>query len=152
MSEHFAPPERSGDRYCFVCGPDNPKGLHLEFFRTEEDTVTSTFHPPMEWSGWEGLMHGGLQCVLLDEITAQALTRLAGRAYFLTTGLEVKYRKPVRLNQRLTLMGRILSRTERGSRVLGQILNDDGEVLSEAEARIVHVDSERFHAILDKAP
>jgi hypothetical protein len=50
------------------------------------------------------------------------------------------------------LTGRILSRTERGSRVLGRILNEQGDILSEAEARIIHVDEDRFHAILQDAP
>ncbi len=152
MNEPLTPPRRSGAEYCFVCGPENTQGLHLQFFRLDDDAVYTKFTPPAEWSGWKGLMHGGLQCVLLDEITAWALNGLRDRPHFFTSGLEVRYRKPVRLDQEITLVGRITSETNRGSRVLGQILNEAGEVLSEANARIVHVDADRFKKIVESAP
>ncbi|MFH1090717.1 MAG: PaaI family thioesterase [Pseudomonadota bacterium] len=141
-------PEREGSRKCFICGPENSKGLHLKFFKLDEDAVTTEFYPPQEWSGWDGLMHGGLQCALLDEITAWAVSTLKGRVYFVTIGLEVRYRRPVRLDQKLTLIGRILKETGRGSRVLGRILDRKGRVLSEAESTVLHVDRERFQKLM----
>lgn len=146
------PTDRLNGNHCFVCGPDNPKGLHLEFYRLDDETVTAELEPPPEWTGWDQLMHGGLQCVLLDEITAWALTGLRNRQYFLTTGLEVRYRRPVRVKQKLTLVGRILEETSRGSRIQGQILNAAGDVLSEAVARVVHLDEGRFLDVVRSAP
>ena len=152
MRETLTPPARAGGRYCFVCGPDNPKGLHLQFYRLDDHAVTTEFDPPAEWCGWDGLMHGGLQCVLLDEVTAWAVSGLRQRPYMLTLSLEVKYRQPVRLGQKLVLVGRIISESERGSKVLGQILNQDGLVLSEATVKIIHVNEDRFTRIIRTAP
>jgi acyl-coenzyme A thioesterase PaaI-like protein len=152
LREPLVPPDRTSSSKCFVCGPDNPKGLHLKFYRLDEDAVTAELTPPPEWSGWDGLMHGGLQCVLLDEVTAWAISGLRQKKYFLTAGLEVKYRKPVRLDQVLTLVGRIVSEDERSSRILGQILNRSGEVLSEATAKVLHLEPGRFQTIIEAAP
>ena len=152
MRVALTPPARARDRNCFVCGPDNPIGLHLQFYRLDDDAVTTEYEPPAEWCGWDGLMHGGLQCVLLDEITAWAVSGLHQSPYLLTLSLEVKYRQPVRLGQRLVLVGRIKHETARGSTVLGQILNQDGLVLSEAIAKILHLDEKRFNRIIASAP
>ena len=152
MKQLILPPRRNSASSCFACGQDNPKGLHLKFYLKDDRTVTTDLVPPPEWCGWENLMHGGLQCVLLDEITAWAVTALAGREYFLTAGLDVKYRKPVRLDQKLTLIGRLLESSDRASRVHGQILGENGDVLSEATARVVHVDEARFQKILETLP
>lgn len=108
MREALTPPARAAGRNCFVCGPDNPKGLHLQFYRLDDDTGTTEYEPPAEWCGWDGLMHGELQGVLLDEITAWAVSGLRQRPFLLTLSLEIKYRKPVRLGQKLVLVGRIV--------------------------------------------
>jgi len=145
------PPGGSGDK-CFVCGPNNPKGLHLKFYCSDHRTVTTELVPPQEWNGWEGLMHGGLQCVLLDETVAWTVAGLIHKDFAVTTTLEVRYRKPVRLNQRLTLLGRVLWQSERGSRVEARILGQDGEVLSEATAKVVHMNEKLFEKMIDSVP
>lgn len=152
MRERLDAPLSPAGRKCFVCGSDNPKGLKLKFYRLDHDAVTAELVPPPEWCGWDSLMHGGLQCLLLDEVTGWALVGLRGRYQCMTLSLEVKYRKPVRLDQKLTLIGRIVKETNTGSRVLGQILNQDGLVLCEAMAKIAHLNEERFSRIIESAP
>lgn len=152
MKEPLARPDTPGAGSCFVCGPDNPAGLHLEFFRLDEDTVTAELIPPDYWSGWGGLMHGGFLSLLLDEVTAWTAAALTGRHYFLTTGLEVKFRRPVRLGQKLTLTGRLTRHSARGARAVGRITGESGQVLAEAESRLVFLDRERFMDVVVQAP
>jgi len=147
----FTPPDTPASK-CFVCGPDNPRGLHLQFHQQDGDRITAEIDPPEEWIGWDGLMHGGFQCLLLDEVTAWTVTGLLGREYCMTTTLEVRFRKPVRLGQKLTLVGQIIKTTHSGSRVRGELLSQDGQLLAEAEARIVHAGEQRFKRILETAP
>ena len=139
--------EEDGNK-CFACGTENTHGLKLEFYRIDDDNVMTELVPPSHWHGWQGLMHGGLQCVLLDEITAWAVAGLRDRRYFFTANLEVRYRKPVRLNQKLTVTGHIIQESERGSRVEGKIMDPDNQILSEATATFVYVDGDRFHRIV----
>ncbi|MEW5722173.1 MAG: PaaI family thioesterase [Thermodesulfobacteriota bacterium] len=152
MTRPLKTPWRTSGRKCYLCGPENPEGLKLKFYRQDENTVTAEVYPPQFWCGWDGLMHGGLQCALLDEVTAWALTGLRDRRYFLTTSLAVKYRRPVRLDQKLRLVGCIVQESERGSEVLGQIQNEAGLVLSEATAKVLHLDREKFRRLVAAAP
>ncbi len=52
-------PWRNHEGYnCFGCSPDNPIGLHLEFYE-DGDYIVSTWHPGHNYQGWVDTMHGG---------------------------------------------------------------------------------------------
>ena len=77
---------------CFVCGVNNPIGLHLDFWMDGEQVWTD-FTPGREHQGYPGVMHGGLVATLLDESWAgQPLKQLDGHGQ--DGGA---YRKPVPL-------------------------------------------------------
>ncbi len=58
--------ENSDDNLCFGCGPENPMGLKLKFFR-EGDRVTTECMPTKWWSGQPGVVNPGiLYAVLVD--------------------------------------------------------------------------------------
>lgn len=59
---------------CFGCAPDNPAGFHLEFFEDGDDIVTF-WQPSAPYQGWEGIVHGGIQALLLDEVCGWVVTR-----------------------------------------------------------------------------
>lgn len=142
-------PARANSRNCFVCGPDNDRGLHLVFYQKDESTMAADVDPRPEWCGWDGVMHGGFQCVLLDEVTAWAASVLSGRPHMVTTSLEVKYRKTVSLSQKLRLEGRIVSQTHRGCTAQGRLMNLEGQVLSEAKAKVLFISEERLQKLAE---
>jgi len=43
------------DNYCFVCGKDNPRGMHLEFKR-KEGKVFSAFSLPPQYQGYNNVI------------------------------------------------------------------------------------------------
>jgi acyl-coenzyme A thioesterase PaaI-like protein len=51
---------------CFVCGIDNPIGLHLSFYTYDEGRCIARFHPKPEHQGYPGHLHGGIISTLLD--------------------------------------------------------------------------------------
>jgi hypothetical protein len=58
--------ENADDNLCFGCGPNNPMGLKLKFFR-ENDRVTTECIPTKWWSGQPGVVNPGiLYAVLVD--------------------------------------------------------------------------------------
>ena len=71
-------PWRNHPEYnCFGCCPENPIGLHMEFFagqsgkaeRYEDgDYIVSTWHPGTHYQGWVNTMHGGILSTLIDEV------------------------------------------------------------------------------------
>ena len=60
-------PWRNHPEYnCFGCCPENPVGLHMEFYEDDE-YIVSTWHPEKNYQGWVNTMHGGILSTLIDE-------------------------------------------------------------------------------------
>ena len=45
---------------CFGCCPENPIGLHMEFYE-DGDYIVSKWHPEKNYQGWVNTMHGGIK-------------------------------------------------------------------------------------------
>ena len=59
---------------CFGCAPDNPIGLHMEFFE-EGEQVICFWRPQEHFEGWVGVLHGGIVSTLVDETAGWVVTR-----------------------------------------------------------------------------
>ena len=57
----------ANSRYCFVCGPENQNGLHLDMESRGKGRVNGRFNLPKKFRGWPGLAHGGIISAILDE-------------------------------------------------------------------------------------
>ena len=97
------------EQQCFGCGPNNPHGLKLRFFR-EGESVMTTFTPTRGLDGPPGIFHGGLQATLCDEVAGWGLVGLMGRMGF-TTSMNVRYMRPVRLNIPVEARAKIASQS-----------------------------------------
>jgi len=124
---------------CFGCGRDNTIGLKLEFHQ-EGESVRAEFIPGELYQGWPGVVHGGLICTMLDEVIGYA----AGYQglYAVTVKMEVCYRKPAMIGQRLLLCARVKSVSGRTVVCDGEIQLEDGTLIAEAhsELRIMRTD------------
>jgi len=124
---------------CFGCGRDNTIGLKLEFHQ-EGESVRAEFIPGELYQGWPGVVHGGLICTMLDEVIGYA----AGYQglYAVTVKMEVCYRKPAMIGQRLLLCARVESVSGRTVVCDGEIQLEDGTLIAEAhsELRIIRTD------------
>ena len=83
---------------CFGCGAHNERGLHMEF-RRENGRVICDYEPCAYQQGYPGRMHGGLVSTLLDETMGWVV--YDAQAWGATARLNVRFRQPVRLDQRL---------------------------------------------------
>jgi acyl-coenzyme A thioesterase PaaI-like protein len=93
------------DQYCFACGRDNPIGLKLRFEYTDEGVVAQ-FIPAKEYQGFVNILHGGIITTLLDEAMAHAV--IAKGRQGVTARLEVKFKKPVVMDEMIVIKGQIL--------------------------------------------
>ena len=128
--------KQAGSKMCFVCGVDNPIGLHLDFWM-DDDQVWTEFTPGPQHQGWPGVLHGGIMATLMDETMGRAA--FLKKLWMVTAKLELTYRKPVPLGQTLTISARIVEL--RGSRMMtaGQLLLADGTVAVEASGLYLRV-------------
>lgn len=122
-----------GDYCCFGCSPDNPIGLHLQFFETEEG-VEAVWEPQKYYEGYPGVVHGGIQSTLLDEITAWAVY-IKAKTAGVTSRLNVKFKKPVSSTQKkITLKGKIREVSRNFCYLDACLLDENNQICAEAEA------------------
>ncbi|MGH2760418.1 MAG: PaaI family thioesterase [Actinomycetota bacterium] len=121
---------------CFGCGQRNDLGLRLRFQLFEDGSVEAEYVTPKHFAGAPGVVHGGIQAAMLDEVQGIALhSALGPQARIATADFRLRYRRPVPDEQPLVLRGRIVRSEDPSYFTEGEIVGADGEVLTRAEAR-----------------
>ena len=120
---------------CFGCGQRNDLGLRLRFQRFDDGSVEAEYVTPRHFAGATGVVHGGIQAAMLDEVQGIAVHSVVGDARIATAEFHLRYRRPVPDQQPLTLRGRIVRSEDPNYFTEGEIIGGDGEVLTRAEAR-----------------
>ena len=124
------------DTWCFVCGKDNPIGLHLTFSE-EKEAYVSHFTPGREHQSYNGILHGGMISTLLDEIMARYIYAKGKNA--VTAKLEVRFRAPTPIGEMLTIRGWIVGKKGAMYEMASSISLPDGTVTAEGKALIAIV-------------
>jgi uncharacterized protein (TIGR00369 family) len=132
--------KQANSRHCFVCGLENPAGLHLHFYESAPGEVTANYTVGEQHQGYPGVVHGGIIAAMLDEVSARAHMGPSSNPRFMYTArLDVRYRKPVPVGKPLRLVGRAGSGKSRMATAKGFIYGPEGELLAEAEALLINV-------------
>jgi uncharacterized protein (TIGR00369 family) len=92
------------DGRCFGCGPLNEEGLQMTFL-ADGDLSVAEFEVPARYQSWKGVVHGGMVALLLDEAVGWAAWHKGHPG--VTGKLEVRYRLPLRIGERVRLAGRV---------------------------------------------
>jgi len=133
---------------CFGCGPHNTVGMQLRFFR-EGDAVTTTFEPREGWDGPPGIVHGGLQATLADEVGAWTVVGLRGFFGF-TSSMQLRYLRPARMDRPIEARGRITSAD--GARTTVRVeLTQSGRTLLSGTASYVSPSADAAERMLGQA-
>jgi acyl-coenzyme A thioesterase PaaI-like protein len=122
---------------CFVCGRDNPIGLHMHFFADANGCVHAEYTPREEHQGFPGVMHGGLVTTMLDELIGR--TAIASDLWCMTAKLEVRFKKPVPIGAPLQLKGEITKKSARLLEGRGEIRLEDGTLAAEAQGTYLRI-------------
>jgi uncharacterized protein (TIGR00369 family) len=113
---------------CFACDPRNTLGLRMKFFADDEkDEVFVRIKPEEHFSGFPGILHGGVQCALVDEVAFWAMFDKLKRIG-VTSKVEMEFLSPVPTSSLLEIRGKIDKIQGRRVFVSVSILNEDGEV------------------------
>lgn len=115
---------RHYDDECFACGRENPIGLHLDDFALEDRQVSARFVPRPEYRGAGTTLHGGVAATALDEILVWAGI-LVERVLTVTGTMEVRYRRPVDVADRIVVSARVDERRGRRLRLSGELSAED---------------------------
>lgn len=117
---------RHFDDGCFACGRENPIGLHLDDFQVDDGQVSARFAPRPDYRGAGTSLHGGVAATALDEILVWA-GLLVEKVLSVTGKLELRYRRPVDIEDSITVSARVVERRGRRLELAGE-LSVDGDV------------------------
>lgn len=127
------------DGNCFACGPENPIGLHLQFEAANEGSANEGVRArttlTRDFQGWRTIAHGGIVVCLLDEAMAHAAGAAGHRG--VTASVNVRFRKPVPIDQPIDVTGRITWQRRNVLGVEASVHDASGTVLVDAEGKFV---------------
>ena len=127
---------------CFVCGRDNPIGLHMYFYDNDADTVTGNFTPDDRYQGYPGIMHGGILATILDEVVGRVAMIGDHHRFMMTVNLKVQYRHPVEINTPLRAVGQVIRIRGRIGKAEGKIYLPDGTIACQADMTLADMPAE----------
>jgi uncharacterized protein (TIGR00369 family) len=121
---------------CFACGSNNPIGLKLDF-DFEGEKYVARFTPRPEHQGYDDITHGGIVSTLLDEAMAKLVYAIGIPA--VTGELKVRFRKPARTGEELTISGWVTNEARRIIDCAAEARSKSGILVAEATARLVKI-------------
>lgn len=132
---------------CFICGIENPVGLHLHIYETEPGVVETTYTAPDHFQGYPGVLHGGIVGAIIDEISGRAHmgSDPQNPRFMFTAKLEVKYRRNVPVGRPLKIVGQAgKSKTKSAEAWAGIYDAETNELLAEGSTLLINVPEEQF--------
>jgi acyl-coenzyme A thioesterase PaaI-like protein len=133
---------------CYFCGTHNPLGPRIRYaYDPQNECVTGRADLDRAYCGYPGVVHGGIQSALLDDVMYWAVTYRTTTSS-VTLELSCRYRKTARLGEPLVLRARCGAREGRKAEAAGELLDERGEVLAEATALYLLHPREEFLATL----
>lgn len=124
------------DTLCFGCGKDNPIGLHMHF-KVDEEGCYASFVPQSVHQSYDGRMHGGLISTLLDETMGNYPYLYEHRVAY-TARLEVRFRQPVLIGEKISIITKVKKRKGILLEMTGQVVREDGTIAAEADAKLMY--------------
>ena len=120
-------------RSCFVCGEDNPHGLHLRP-RIENGRIIIDYVPRTADLGYKHIVHGGIAVTLLDEVMTWAAI-VASRHVCVAAELTSRLKRSILVGQVLRVEGGVIRQTSRLILTEGVILDSSGQPVQTATGK-----------------
>ena len=125
------------DHYCFVCGEENPSGLHLKF-TLHDDKVVSEFVLQKIFQGYKDIVHGGIISAILDEAMVKA-ARMQGK-HAITAEITIRFKNPLMAGEKAVVEAYILRTNKKIIETAAIIKKSDNTPAAEAHAKLLRQD------------
>ena len=136
--------KQNNSAMCAVCGMSNNLSLRARFYEVEGELMVGVVTGRDEHQSYPNRMHGGLISALLDEVIGRAINIPEPDAFGVTSELNVKFMKPVPLNEELKVVGKLTKNTRLVFQAAGFIEDSAGNILATATATYVKMTAARI--------
>ncbi len=120
--------KQHNSKKCLVCGLKNDLGLKASFYELESGELVAIFRPVEEHQSYPERLHGGIAGAILDETMGRAIMINDEETWGVTVELNIKYKKPIPLDQELKVIGRITKDSSRLFEGTGEIILPNGDI------------------------
>jgi acyl-coenzyme A thioesterase PaaI-like protein len=134
--------KQPNSKMCFICGLENPVGLHLHIYEVGPGVIETTYTAPEHFQGYPGVLHGGIVGAIIDEISGRAHmgSDPNNPRFMFTAKLEVKYRKNVPVGKALKIIGKAGKTKSRSAEAWAGIYDaETNELLAEGSTLLMNV-------------
>jgi len=130
--------------HCFGCGVHNLAGLHLKKMYVG-DKARIEYQVKPEHTGFPGLLHGGITCVLFDDLMYHAVAK--NNVIAVMAKMTVDYRSPALVGDFLVGEAEVVKHEGRKIEVAGTIINGKTNVtVAEGKGLLIEVHLDRLLA------
>lgn len=119
---------------CLLCGEHNRWGLGLNFEFLNDGRVYSKFTSLRILQGYEGILHGGVQCALLDSAMVHCLFHNDIKA--VTADMNIRFYESIPCTATIDLYGELLE-TKRSLNYTQAEIIYNGKLMAKATARFM---------------
>ena len=142
---HTVTAKQPNSKMCLVCGLKNPFGLHASFFELDNNELLAVFKPKDEHQSYPGRLHGGIISTILDEAIGRAIMiHSEGDIWGVTVDLQIRFKKPVPLDEELRILGRITKDSSRFFEGTGELLLQEGTVAAKGHGKYLKIPLENI--------
>ena len=142
---HKVTAKQPNSKMCLVCGLKNPFGLHTTFYELDNKELLAIFQPREEYQSYPGRLHGGIISTILDETIGRAIMMQSeGEIWGVTVDLNIRFKKPVPLDEELRVIGRITKNSSRFFEGTGELLLPDDTVAAEGHGKYLKIPLEKI--------
>ncbi len=130
-----AVPPPIDDGRCIGCGKLSTIGLKMEFAIEPDLSVESRIRVGPDFAGWQGVVHGGVVALLLDE--AMAYAAAAHGVLGMTGDLKMRFRRSVPVDAALVVRARVAWRRRDVLGITARVEAEDRTLLASGDGSFV---------------
>lgn len=148
--KHKVIKKQSNSRMCFGCGIENKLGLKASFYELDNNELVAIFKPANEHQSYPERLHGGIAATILDETLGRAISIEEETIWGVTAELNIKYKKPVPLDQELKVVAKITRNSSRMFEGEGKILLANGDIAVTATGKYIKMSLDKIADVNDE--
>jgi uncharacterized protein (TIGR00369 family) len=115
------------DHHCFVCGDQNPNGIHLTF-TLQEGKVSSEFVLQKLYQGYKDIVHGGIISTILDEAMVKAALLQGIPA--VTVEIGIRFKNPLMVGEKAIVEATITKKNKKIIETSAEIRKTGGTLIA----------------------
>jgi len=148
--KHKVIKKQHNSRMCLVCGIDNKLGLKASFYELDNKELIAIFKPVEEHQSYPERLHGGISATILDETLGRAITIEEETIWGVTVELNIKYKKPVPLDQELKVVAKVTRNASRMFEAEGRIILANGDIAVTATGKYIKMSLDKIADVSDE--